>query len=104
VEVLVFNEQSDLSIARDSVEPLVKNVLKLEKRKTNEVSIHFVSTDVISSLHEEYFNDPSTTDCISFPMDEDEDLESQEVSSYHILGEVFICPKTALDYTKDHPY
>lgn len=46
-------------------------------------------------LHQQFFNDPSPTDCISFPIDD------------KILGDIFVCPKTAIDYAariKKDPY
>ncbi len=64
---------------------------------TDEVNLHFVTTCVISSLHEEYFSDPTTTDCISFPIDGPEKRDG-----HHVLGEVFVCPQTAIDYCKKH--
>ena len=47
---------------------------------------------LVQELHKQYFGDPKTTDCISFPMDSAQD------AGYHVLGEIFVCPKTALDY------
>lgn len=64
---------------------------------TDEISLHFVTEPKICKLHEEYFNDPSPTDCITFPMD---GIEYKK-NAYHILGEAFICPKTALIYAKN---
>lgn len=93
MKVLVFNKQRDLSLAPSSVRPVVRQVLTSEKRITDEVSIYFVTRKEICRLHALYFNDPSPTDCITFPLDEDETLES-----YHVLGEIFICPKTAISY------
>lgn len=92
MKVLVFDQQHDLSIAQESVKPVVKHVLAAEKRHTDEVDVYFVGTEEISSLHKEFFNDPAPTDCISFPLD------LEPTGGYHILGEIFICPKTALDY------
>ena len=92
MKVLVFNQQEDLSLAPESVKPVVKHVLSSEKRHTDELAVYFVTTEEISRLHKEFFDDPSPTDCISFPMDE------EQASGYHTLGEIFICPKTAIDY------
>ncbi|MCC5832271.1 MAG: rRNA maturation RNase YbeY [Chlamydiales bacterium] len=71
---------------------MVKYVLHTERKHTNELSVYFVTTEEITRLHKEFFHDPSPTDCISFPLDQEEGV------GYHILGEVFICPKTAIDY------
>ncbi len=92
MKVLVFDQQNDLPLSISSVKPLVKEVLTLEKRATDEVAIYFISTEEICRLHEVFFQDPSPTDCISFPLDEEEQEE------YHILGEVFVCPQTAIEY------
>ncbi len=92
MKTLVFNQQSDLSIASKVVRNVIKRVLSLEKRSTNELAVYFVSTSEICRIHKEFFNDSSPTDCISFPMDQRQNLK------HHILGEVFVCPKTALDY------
>lgn len=74
---------------------IVKEVISYENQPCHEVTINFVTTQAISQLHADFFNDPTTTDCISFPMDE-------ETSPYRILGEIFVCPKTALDYAEAH--
>ncbi len=93
MNVLVFDRQDDLAIDAQSVKPIVEEVLALEKVSSDEISVYFVSTDEICRLHKEFFDDPSPTDCISFPMDLKEDK-----AHHHILGEVFVCPKTAVDY------
>lgn len=100
MKVLVFNQQKDVSIRAASAKPIVKEVLKNENFSTDEISVYFVSNEEICRLHLDFFNDPSSTDCISFPLD---DKEEQEFG-YHILGEVFICPKAALDITEDSVY
>ena len=92
MKVLVFDQQVDLSIVQESVSPIVKYVLTSEKRYTDEIATYFVPTQKISRLHQEFFDDPSPTDCISFPIDK------EKTSGYHILGEIFICPRMALDY------
>lgn len=89
LEVFFANQQDFLPISQHSVEEVVKCVLKEEKKEFDEVSVFFVSTEGMCSLHAQYFNDPSPTDCISFPMDS----ESEE--GYRILGDVFVCPETA---------
>lgn len=82
-----------MKISKKSVKQVVQAVLSFENKATDEVAIYFVSQKKISHLHLEYFDDPSPTDCITFPLDSQEDLV------YHILGEIFICPKTAIEYT-----
>jgi len=85
-KIHVHNSQKDLPISLKGVRALVKAVLEHFKAPHTEASIYFVTTKKICQLHEEFFDDPTTTDCISFPLDEEH------------LGEVFVCPKTAIDY------
>lgn len=94
MDVYIFDQQTDLFISKQQVENLVKEFLKFEEVRCDEVYIQFVDTDYICSLHEEYFDDPTTTDCISFPIDQEEEMD------YRVLGEVFVCPQTAVDYVK----
>lgn len=94
MNILITDEQSDLLIARSAIEKIVEAVLTAEGQKCDEVSIRFVDTPMICELHKQFFDDPSVTDCISFPIDD------MEETGYRVLGEVFVCPKTALDYAK----
>ena len=93
MDVQLLSSQNDLPIAPSSVENIVSNFISFYKLKYDEVSIHFVDTETICDLHGEFFNDPSITDCISFPMDEAFD------EGYLVMGDIFICPKTAITYT-----
>lgn len=89
LKISIVNRQRTLSIARSSVQRLVG--LVLGKRKT-EVTIHFVGKKKISELHDQFFEDPSPTDCISFPIGGD------------FLGEVFVCPAVAQEYDPRHSH
>ena len=79
-----------------SAKSVVKHVLAAEGVETNEVTIYFVTSSEISRLHADFFRDPSPTDCISFPIDGGHPTQG----GYHVLGEVFVCPHTALQYLK----
>jgi probable rRNA maturation factor len=97
MKILVQNKQKDLAVSAAAVKKIVAEVIAYENRHCDEVTVHFVTTKKISELHQDFFQDPTTTDCISFPMDED-DLDI----GYKILGEIFVCPKTAIDYAASH--
>lgn len=92
MDVQVIQEQSLLKLDPQSVKALVKDFNKFHRVKFDEVSIHFVDTPTICQLHEEFFDDPTTTDCISFPMDD------QNTEGYRVMGDVFVCPETAITY------
>jgi len=97
VNIYVFDQQHHLEIVKQQVVELTREVLQQESIRCNEVSIYFVTPEVISDLHSQYFGDESPTDCISFPMDESDTI------GYRILGEVFVCPQTAIDYASSEP-
>ena len=95
--VRIFNRQRTLALTALPVRRLVTHVLAQEGKTCDEVSIYFVNTPTICRLHADYFNDPSPTDCISFPLDEADDDEG---FPYRVLGDVFVCPETAVKYAQ----
>jgi len=101
VKIYYTSKQKDLKISARSTKKLVEQLLRHLSCPCDEISIQFVTTKKICQLHEDFFNDPTTTDCITFPIDD------PDHSGYKVLGEVFICPRTAIEYsskkTKD-PY
>ncbi len=90
MKVYIKNQQKDLPLSPASVRKLVREVIALEDRYYDEVNIHFVKTPRMCAIHEEFFDDASPTDCMSFPLDEE------------LMGDVFICPETAIQYAKKH--
>ncbi|QVL57122.1 MAG: rRNA maturation RNase YbeY [Simkaniaceae bacterium] len=96
MNVHTINSQSALKILPKEVERLVTSFLKWKSVECDEISIHFVSKDEITRLHKEHFQDPTPTDCISFPIDSPD----EDQNGYSILGEVFVCPEVAIEYVK----
>lgn len=92
--ITVHNRQKDLPLSLTTLKKMIPFLLKNLEVFTNEVIIHLVSVSTISKVHADFFNDPSPTDCMSFPMDP----PSKKETDSHILGEIFVCPKVALDY------
>ena len=88
----VHNAQKDLKLSKKAVRSLVETVLEYLGSQHTEVSIYFVTQAKICALHDQFFQDPAPTDCISFPLDDEH------------LGEIFVCPKAALDYDGSDPY
>ena len=93
MKVSVYNNQKDLTISKSCIAKQVTAILDNEKIECSEVIIHFVEKKEIIKLHKKYFNDPSFTDCISFPIDKPD-------KNCIILGEIFICTKAALEYSE----
>jgi probable rRNA maturation factor len=90
--VTVYNRQTSLPIKTASVRRLVHFVIRQKKIACAHISIHFVGTRKIAEIHGEFFNDPTPTDCMTFPIDK------------HFLGECVICPKIALERNPKKPY
>lgn len=95
--VNVTNSQNLVTLNFSEIEALVACILSYKGVRCDELSIHCVSSEDISKLHEEYFNDPSPTDCITFPID-----DKEEETFYKVLGDIFICPEVALNYAQAH--
>jgi len=89
----VEDNQTDLAIDILTVKKIVDTVIAYEGRTCDEVSIYFVDMPQICAIHEQFFDDASPTDCISFPMDEPDE------EGHLILGDIFVCPEAAIDYT-----
>ncbi len=94
----VYNQQKDLPLAhkKKKIHLLIQGILWQESCIHTEVSLYFVSQKKISSLHEQFFADPTPTDCISFPLD---DIAS-DVLGKNYLGDIFVCPLTAIQFAK----
>lgn len=93
MQIEIINNQKDLSIDPESAKKILRFLLVELKVHCDEISVHFVDEPTICELHDTYFQDPSPTDCITFPIDEQPDA-----CFYRILGEVFVCPKVGIEY------
>lgn len=95
MKVDIYNTQKDIPIRLPFWRKIVKEVALFEGESFEECSLHFVTLEEISRLHALHFDDPSPTDCISFPLD-------APGEPYRVLGEVFVCPAVAIDYAASH--
>lgn len=80
----------DLFYEEDDIEQLI---LTLDKAgafdaPAGELSLAFVDKEEISRLHQDFMDDPTPTDVITFPGDPDFDL----------AGEICVCPHVAHEY------
>ncbi|MBS0620451.1 MAG: rRNA maturation RNase YbeY [Verrucomicrobia bacterium] len=90
--ITLHNSQRDLPLSLPEIKRAVSFLLTLLRIKTDEVILHFVTEKKICALHAEFFNDPTPTDCITFPF--------ESSGPHKVLGEAFICPKVALSYAR----
>jgi probable rRNA maturation factor len=95
MDVEVYTSRWTQDIDKFSVKKALQSLVDQEKISCKLIIVHFVSKKKISLLHDEFFQDPTPTDCITFPID--------PIGPHcEILGELFICPQVALEYSKKH--
>jgi probable rRNA maturation factor len=95
VDVVIHNEQTALPLSEEKVVSVALEFKNLYHLPHEEVIIHFVSKETITQLHDEFFDDNTPTDCISFPIDD------SESPGHRILGEIFVCPEVAIEYAQN---
>lgn len=96
--ISVKNSQKDLKVKVACIRSIFKSLIQYKKVKVDELSVHLISDALMRKMHLEHFNDPTPTDCITFPIDDPTD---QEID-YVVLGECFVCPKTAITYASEN--
>lgn len=96
---LFLNRQREISVSINpqSVQTVVDAVLCHENQRADFITIEFLSDAKTRNLHKKFFGDSSPTDCMSFPIDLDEHQKPRH------LGDIFICPKTALSQAQNNP-
>ncbi|MBI5346143.1 MAG: rRNA maturation RNase YbeY [Chlamydiae bacterium] len=94
-KITVYLDQKKYLVCLKTAQKQFLALLKKENIRCDEVIIHFITSSKMRHLHKKFFNDPSDTDCITFPIN-----GIKTDNSYTILGEIFICPKTAHKYAK----
>ncbi len=97
MRIVIKNRQRDFKISSRELKKGLAAFLLSKKVLCAEVIVHYVSEKTICQIHKQFFADDSPTDCISLPIDSPDDN-----SPFSILGEVFVCPKVALDYATEH--
>lgn len=89
--VSVSNQQKDLPVShlKSLIGHIARSVMILENCVYDELSVVFVTDGFMRKLHQDFFQDPTSTDVITFPLDDSS-------------GELYICPKTAIRYAEQH--
>lgn len=110
MNIFINDEQEVISIPEDIggvIENAVKTVLEQEKGDTGyEVSISFVDDERIKELNRIYRGKDSSTDVLSFPLYEDEEIETLEKNLHmdieELLGDIVISAQTAKRQAKSY--
>jgi probable rRNA maturation factor len=97
-QISIFNQQKDLKIPSKDVKNLFNTLISFKKLSIQELEVHFITDKAMKARHQEIFSDPTSTDCITCPIDDPYD----KTNPYCVLGSCFICPKTAINYAQAH--
>ena len=97
--VEIVNRQKKIELASffPIVPTIVDAVLSVEKTTADYIGVFFLSDSTMRRYHQKYFQDSSSTDCMSFPIDLD---DSYQHSQERTLGDIFICPEVAARMAK----
>ncbi|MEL7432167.1 MAG: rRNA maturation RNase YbeY [Chlamydiota bacterium] len=98
MDILIADEQKHLFIDQKSIVKVLEFLIEKESIDCDALGIHLIDDKQISSLHKHYFQDPSPTDCISFPVDK----PGQRDDGVCFLGEIFISTETAITYAENN--
>ena len=90
-----------MHIEEDAVRLFSIEMLSYLEVNTDEWIVHFITEERTKFLHALFFNDPTTTDCMSFPID---GMEPKKEGLPHTFGECFVNPEEAKDYDQENPY
>ncbi|MFC4555209.1 rRNA maturation RNase YbeY [Georgenia faecalis] len=90
------SNESGFPVAEEEFAALARYVLEeMHVHPQAELSILFVTTDVMAELHERWMDEPGPTDVLSFPMDEMRPGREGEELAPGTLGDVVLCPEVA---------
>lgn len=92
--ISVYQTTRKIPISTQSVKNVLCFLLHVFELQKMGIDAHFVGKKKISLLHQEFFNDPSPTDCLTLSYD-------RPSPSCHFLGEIFICPQAAAEFIKE---
>jgi probable rRNA maturation factor len=89
----IQNRVRQLRIDRAAARALIARLDEIwQPKNRGELSLVFLSHELLAELHERYCADPSPTDIITFPADDPQDEGAES------LGELCISPQAAVDY------
>lgn len=95
------NNESGYEVDEVEFADLGRHVLDaLNVHPGTELSILLVPSDVMSTLHEQWMDEPGPTDVLSFPMDELRPGTADRPSPAGLLGDVVLCPEVAVEQAR----
>lgn len=90
------NNESTVEVREERLQELAAFALgAMHVHPETEVGIILVDEGAMAKLHEQWMNEPGTTDVLSFPMDELRPGRPDAVTPSGVLGDIVICPQVA---------
>ena len=97
-----INNESGYDVDGEEFAALARYVLEeMRVHPQAELSILFVTSDVMAELHERWMDEPGPTDVLSFPMDELRPGRAGEEPQPGTLGDIVLCPEVAVKQARD---
>jgi probable rRNA maturation factor len=89
----VLNE-TGAAVDLRSIDALIEHhLVALGIHPDSVIAVTFIDTDRMTTLHEDWMQEPGPTDVLSFPIDELTLPAAGEISGPGILGDIVICPE-----------
>ncbi len=89
----VLNE-TGAAVDLRSIDALIEHpLMALGIHPDSVIAVTFIDTDRMTTLHEDWMQEPGPTDVLSFPIDELTLPAAGEISGPGILGDIVICPE-----------
>jgi probable rRNA maturation factor len=96
------NNESGVDVDLDAIGAVARYVLdRMRIHPLAELSVLLVDEGTMSSLHEQWMDEPGPTDVLSFPMDELRPGRDDEEPEPGLLGDVVLCPQVAARQAAD---
>ena len=100
--VVVLNE-SGVPCDTDAIGALVDHLFsQLRLHPECELGVTLVDSERMSTLHEDWMQEPGPTDVLSFPIDEVRAAGDDEEPVPGVLGDIVLCPDFARRQAADH--
>ena len=88
-----LSNETSASINLDAIHSIIDHHLShLRVHPESVVSVTFIDPERMTTLHEDWMQEPGPTDVLSFPIDEITLPAHGEVTEAGILGDIVICP------------
>lgn len=88
-----LSNETDASINLDAIRSLIDHHFNhLRIHPDSVIAVTFIDPERMTTLHEDWMQEPGPTDVLSFPIDEIALPAEGEMTDAGILGDIVICP------------